>query len=117
MESELDPMREAERRIAEEAVRRSGVLDLSGLGLPALPESVFGLTHLEDLSLGQRYGHETNKILGAFQDIASQARRLAALTALRRLSLSGTDLDDVAPLAALNMLQSLDLTNTQVSDC
>ena len=36
----------ARARIAEEAERRTGSLDLSDLGLEALPEELFGLTHL-----------------------------------------------------------------------
>ena len=45
----FDGMAEARRRIAEEAARRTGRLDLRNLGLAALPEELFALTHLREL--------------------------------------------------------------------
>lgn len=52
MPGTFDGTAEAERRIAEEAARRTGRLDLRNLGLPALPEALFRLTHLRALDLG-----------------------------------------------------------------
>ncbi len=48
----LDGMSVAQARIAEEADRRTGSLDLSDLGLEMLPEALFGLRHLRKLDLG-----------------------------------------------------------------
>ena len=42
----------AQARIAEEAVRRTGALDLSRLGLTRLPPELFHLRHLRRLDLG-----------------------------------------------------------------
>jgi Leucine-rich repeat (LRR) protein len=49
MTSPLDPMDVARARIAEEAERRTGSLDLSGLGLEALPKELADLTDLQTL--------------------------------------------------------------------
>jgi hypothetical protein len=46
----LDPMDVARARIAEEAERRTGLLDLSGLRLEALPKELVGLTALQERS-------------------------------------------------------------------
>ncbi len=42
----------ARQRIAEEAERRTGFLDLGGLGLTTLPPGLFELRHLRGLNLG-----------------------------------------------------------------
>jgi internalin A len=42
--------------------------------------------------------------------------RLAHLTALQTLDLTGTEVSDVTPLAHLTALQTLDLSNTEISD-
>lgn len=50
----------ARARIAAEAADRTGQLDLRGLGLPELPEELFGLLHLRALLLGRwREGEDT----------------------------------------------------------
>jgi internalin A len=46
----------------------------------------------------------------------SDVTPLAGLTALRSLSLNGTDVSDVTPLAGLTALQRLYLNGTGVSD-
>jgi hypothetical protein len=45
----FDNMAIAQARIAEEANRRTGTLDLSDLGLEELPEELFELRHLRVL--------------------------------------------------------------------
>jgi internalin A len=44
----------ARARIAEEAERRTGRLDLGGLGLKELPPELFALRHLRELNLGNK---------------------------------------------------------------
>lgn len=51
-----DGMAIALERIAEEADRRTGRLDLRSLGLESLPEELFALTHLRELDLGCVFG-------------------------------------------------------------
>ena len=54
MTEDFDGERIASARIAEEAERRTGFLDLSQLGLTDLPVELFALTHLRRLHLGWR---------------------------------------------------------------
>jgi hypothetical protein len=57
MTEDFDGERIARERIAEEAERRTGFLDLSQLGLTELPAGLFALTHLRRLHLGWRLAH------------------------------------------------------------
>ena len=52
MPHDSDAMAIALHRIAEEAARRTGTLDLGGLGLDGLPDALFTLRHLRRLNLG-----------------------------------------------------------------
>ena len=125
MADDFDGMTIALARIAEEAERRTGFLDLGGLGLTTLPEQLFALLHLRRLNLGigialddghyydarvrAEHDFETNTLSGALEDL----RRLPDLIAL---SVSATDIADLAPLAGLAALQTLQCWATQVSD-
>jgi len=51
--SNPEGLRIAEQLIAEEAVRRTGLLDLADLELTALPPQLAGLRHLRRLRLGR----------------------------------------------------------------
>ena len=125
MTESFDGQSIAEQRIAEEAVRRTGFLDLGSLGLTVLPGSLFALGHLRRLNLGRGIGlddgsyfavedyYDDNRVLNR---LAAELDRLRHLPHLRHLSLSSTDLDDLAPLGGLSALQTLDCGNTQVSD-
>ena len=126
---------EAGRRIAEEAVRRTGRLDLRNLGLRDLPEELFRLTHLRALDLGSKppwdHGHAPNAVdarrdrLRALADLEEVGLAwsdlgsldfAAGLGRLARLDVSRTQVADLAPLASLTALQSLDCSHTQVAD-
>lgn len=58
MTTQQDGMTIARQRIAEEAAQRTGWLDLIGLGLTALPDELFALTHLPRLYLGPMLGSD-----------------------------------------------------------
>ena len=125
MTESFDGQSIAEQRIAEEAVRRTGFLDLGGLGLTVLPGSLFALGHLRRLNLGRGIGlddgsyfavedyYDDNRVLNR---LAAELDRLRHLPHLRHVSLSSTDLDDRAPLGGLSALQTLDCALAQFSD-
>jgi len=103
---QIDPMEEARRRIAEEAERRTGRLDLAGLMLPALPAEIGELTHLRELRCGHaEYEGST------LADLAP----IASLAGLQSLDCSGTHVADLTPLAGLAALESLDCRGTKVA--
>jgi Leucine-rich repeat (LRR) protein len=83
----LDPMDVARACIAEEAKQRTGLLDLSGLGLEALPKELAGLTVLQTLTCS----------LNQVTDLTP----LAGLTALQTLDCSNTRVTDLTPLTGL----------------
>ncbi|WP_170984814.1 leucine-rich repeat domain-containing protein [Roseomonas sp. AR75] len=97
-----DGMAEARRRIAEEAKRRTGRLDLRGLDLRALPGEIAGLTSLQTLDC-------------AGTQVADLAP-IAGLAKLQTLECWSTQVADLAPLAGLANLQTLFCWNTQVAD-
>jgi len=98
---------EARRRIAEEAARRTGELDLSGLMLAALPAEIGALGHLHRLSCGGKPDDRS-----PLADLAP----LAGLAGLQSLDCSGTRVADLTPVAGLAGLQSLDCGRTRVAD-
>ncbi len=120
MDETRDGLSIACRRIAEEAERRTGSLDLSNLGLATLPEEVFALSHLRWLDVGgyeipgDRSWHAGTKARPNL--IGAQVGLLVRLTRLEVLSLRGTDLTNLEPLVGLTSLQSLDCSHTLVSD-
>ena len=145
MTEDFDGERIARARIAEEAERRTGFLDLSQLGLTELPAELFALTHLRRLHLGWRLTQREGGWVRADWRGDSNPNRLGAnivrlgtLPNIEALSLSGTDcasldalvslvrltwidcshtpVSDLAPLAKLAALQSLDCAFTKVSD-
>ncbi len=113
MTGSFDGIAEARRRIAEEAARRTGRLDLRDLGLAALPEELFALTHLRELDLGASPlwapGHRPNAI-------DTQRAGVGRLTALERLSLAWSDLTDLDFVRSLSALGALDCSGTGVAD-
>jgi Leucine-rich repeat (LRR) protein len=133
----------AQERITRELEERTGFLDLGRLGLTALPEELFRLQHLEWLNLGDGIVNKEIEWIWAASNIVpnnlqDDVGRLAELSHLRALSLSGirlssledlgrlkgllwlfcstNPLSDLTPLASLTSLQSLDCGSTQVSD-
>ncbi|GAB0115562.1 leucine-rich repeat domain-containing protein [Acidisoma sp. C75] len=130
-----DDLAEARARIAEEAERRTGTLDLRDLKLESLPDEVFGLRHLRVLGFGTADTHldgvrlnrinfcrhrlsELSDLEGLFipwTDLKSLdfAR---ALQHLHALDCAGTAVTDLSPLSGLTALTSLDCSRTAVSD-
>jgi internalin A len=104
----------AQARIAEEAVRRSGALDLRDLGLETLPEALFSLRHLRRLDLGA--SEPSRRRTARRNRIDARGDQFGALTKLELLSLNGADLRSLAPLRDLTWLRTLNCSNTQVSD-
>ena len=109
------------QRIAHEAEARTGALDLGMLGLTELPEELFALTHLRELSLGvlSEEEWEARRASGAsfsVNELKSALEKLIAFGQLQTLSVSGTDIIDLAWAQRLEGLQSLDCSGTQVSD-
>jgi len=115
----------ARQRIAEEAERRTGFLDLGGLGLAALPRALFRLRHLRSLNLGSGITredgtwHEAHGPFHAgipYSPVAAELGGLRQLPELRALSIASTPIADLTPLAGLTALQSLDCQVTRVGD-
>ena len=96
MTAEIDIARQ---RIAQEAEAKTGSLNLSRIGLTALPDEMSGLTHLQRLNC---HGAE-------IRDLTP----LAGLTNLQSLDCTFTQVSDLKPLAGLTSLQSLDCSLTQ----
>ncbi len=131
-----DGMTIARQRIAEEAEARTGKLDLNGLGLERLPDSLFDLTHLRELDLGnpvlslpgspgrnqinaQRAGLQRLIRLERLSVWNSDITNLdfaSSLPALQILGCWSTQVSDLAPLAACSNLKALICSNTKVSD-
>jgi internalin A len=117
MADTFDGLAIARQRIAEEAEARTGFLDLSGLGLTVLPPELFRLRHLRTLNLGAGILREEGTYQEAYELWDSEAQRnefaaelgsLLQLPELVALSVSGTSIADLTPLADLAALQSLD---------
>ena len=90
-------MAEARRRIAVVHQTGSTSLDLSGLGLTALPPEIAALTALKVLELNNN-------------QLTALAPEIGALTALKELYLANNQLTALPPeIAALTALQRLDL--------
>ncbi|HKM53432.1 MAG TPA: hypothetical protein VJY33_08475, partial [Isosphaeraceae bacterium] len=114
----------ARARIAEEKEKRTGFLDLGGLGLTELtelPEELFELEHLWGLNLGSAWQDEQGEWHEAASDLApnEQAHQLTDLQrfpGLRLLSFYRTPIWDLGPLARLSTLQSLNCSHTYASD-
>jgi internalin A len=100
-------------RIADEKTNRTGFLDLGRLGLTEVPKELFELEHLWGLNWGsslvdqRRNQHEAASDLDANQ-YAELIFKLQRLPALTLVSVSGTDVSDLSPLAQLQSLRSLD---------
>src|SRR5471032_1797683 len=100
--SPSDAMAVAKARIAEEAERQTGSLNLKSLALDALPKELASLTALHRLDCSH------TKV--------SDLTPLASLTALQRLDCSHTKVSDLTPWASLTALQQLNCGGTKVSD-
>jgi internalin A len=111
----------ARQRIAREAEERIGFLDLGRLGLAALPEELFALKHLRRLNLGRGYYEQSGDWQESISSlgknlVAGNLGRLADLPEFESLSLSETDLADIAEISAGARLREVDCSRTQVSD-
>jgi len=125
MSEAFDGEKIARERIAQEAERRTGFLDLGGLGLTTLPEELFGLRHLRELNLGsgwrlkdgswqEVYSPSDSSVPG--NNVTATLARLSELPEFRTLSVADTPIADLTPLRCLTALQSLDCGGTQVAD-
>src|SRR5271165_199759 len=100
------------QRIAHEAEARTGALDLGMLELTGLPEELFALAHLRELNFGglnyreQKARKKAGEPISANQ-LKAALERLVAFDQLRKLSVSGTDILDLAWARQLKGLQSL----------
>ena len=118
---EFDGLAIARDRIAEEAKRRTGSLDLGGLGLTAPPAELLELRHLRRLSLGNGFRRaddddEPSRHNGPPNQIDGWLEQCTGLTELEELSLVGAGLADLAGFSALRKLRTLDCSRTQISD-
>jgi internalin A len=113
----------ARQLIAENKRSKATFLDLGDCGLTHIPDEIGELTWLVSLSLAgtwfEWHGQQWEKKVclnrgdqNAFSDLAPLAR----LTALQTLDISYTQVTDLAPLARLTALQRLDASGTLVSD-
>ena len=120
-ETGFDGLQIARKRIAEEAKRRTGVLDLGRLGLQELPAELLRLKHLRGLFLGERFRRaerewEDATANGPPNQFGDSLKRLSGLVELRDLSVAGADLEDISGLAGLTQLRALDCARTQIMD-
>ena len=120
-ENGFDGERIARQRIAEEAKKRSGIIDLGRLGLHELPAELFRLKHLRGLFLGERFRRgdrewENASANGPPNRIAGGLRKLSGLAELRDLSVAGADVESLDGLAELQHLRALDISRTQVTE-
>src|SRR3954452_939159 len=97
MPNDTDGLVIARERIAEGARDRTVFLDLGRLGLAALPEELFALTHLHRLNLGAGFHDDAGEEIEASSDIApnsvrSDLAQLAMLSDLLELSFRGAAL-------------------------
>jgi len=121
MRPEADGLSIARVRILAERENRTGFLDLGRLGLTEVPAELFDLIHLRGLNWGNRWRDEegdwndaaSNLGLNEHADLLAALQRLPALTFL---SLMGSGIADLSPLAALRSLQSLACSYTHVGD-
>ena len=94
MADQRDGLKIARQRIAQEAVERTGFLDLGRLGLTCLPVPLFDLAHLRRLNLGSGMANEEGEWQEAAEnispnDIQSEIGQLARLPGLSALSVRG----------------------------
>ncbi len=106
-ESSEEAFAEASRRIAEEAEKQTGKLDLSGRYnqpslLCVLPEELASLIHLQHLDC-------------SFTNVNS-LEPLKYLTNLNTLVCKRTPVSDLSPLNAVHQLKFLDCSNTNVRE-
>lgn len=118
MAEEREGLLIARARIAEEAERRTGVLDLGGLALRQLPSELFELVHLEELNLGLGTPNTERRfqLYGSRKQVSRHLTQIATLVRLLRLSLADSDVCDLSALASLKSLIWLDCSYTRVSD-
>jgi internalin A len=119
--SALNGLSIALERIAHEAEKRTGFLDLGRLGLSALPEQLFALKHLRRLNLGREYRDEHkqwHQSISSFEhnSVANGLDSLADLEELQALWLSGTELKHANAISALAAMRELDCSSTLMSD-
>ncbi|WP_156295475.1 leucine-rich repeat domain-containing protein [Methylobacterium aquaticum] len=126
---------EAQVRIAEEAVRRTGALDLTDLPLRDVPRDLFDLDHLVSLRLGygifvvDRIQLNINKFSDLLRTMVnirdlhvrySDINCLSFVYNLKDLIIidvgGNVNLEDISPLSGLPNLQQVNCSGTQVSD-
>jgi internalin A len=118
----LDDFDIALQRIAEEAERKTGVLDLGNLDLAELPQDLARLTHLRRLNLGLGRLDDNGELQIGPDDRWLDVKALSDLTllqnflALQSLACVSTKVSDLTPLRKLGALQSLDCSGTEVGD-
>lgn len=122
-----DPFQEAERRIAEALGNQSKNLDLSGLALQELPESIAQLKWLEILDISKTKLKELPESIGqltqleeldlSYTELKEFPKSICQLTQLLELNLSDTQLHELPEsIGQLVLLQKLYLFNTQLKE-
>jgi internalin A len=119
MADETDGLAIARQRIAQEAKDRTGSLDLGRLGLTNLPDELFRLTHLRRLNLGETTPFEPGLFGQSSAYLPKNRVELSALVALPQLealSVGGTELANLVPLAGLTQLRAINCASTLIRD-
>ncbi len=111
----------ARERIAREAEERMGFLDLGMLGLTELPAELFSLKHLRGLNLGYLWrdgSDEWREAPGSIgqNQVEPSLGQLVHLPHVRELWLRGLDLNTLSSLSGLENLQSIDCSESLLSD-
>ena len=117
-------MQEALRRIQENKRTKSKILDLSGLGLPELPEELWDCVWVKELGLGHYWSWNVEKEYWIWEyDDTKIANQLSSLPNtilkvkhLNKLFLDNNPISDISVLSRLVNLTTLSLSYTSISD-
>ncbi|WP_148270849.1 COR domain-containing protein [Haliscomenobacter hydrossis] len=114
---------EALRRIHENKLTQSKILDLSGLGLTELPDELWDCVWVQELSLGHAYYWNDEEQVWKWvygrtgiiaNDLSSFPPAVSNLRHLTHLFLDGTRLGDLYPLSNLIYLKHINLSRTRL---
>ena len=110
--------------IAENKSSRATFLDLGNCGLTEVPAEVGELVWLKSLSFarnwvewdGQQWQSKRSQNTGPGNERLTDLAPLAGLSALQSLDVSATQVTNLKALAGLSALQSLNVSGTKISD-
>ncbi len=116
----------AQQRIREAKEKKLTRLDIGNCGLTEIPEEVFELTWLEELIWGNalnefsfeknEYEKKESENRGESNNLKFLSQNIKLLKNLKKLNISGGQLNDLSPLKDLDKLRLLWIDNTDIYD-